>query len=177
MRELETERLRLRVIKSEDTKAIYENWASDPEVVKYLTWKAHEDISVTEEIMKYWLQEYEKENCYRYGIERKEDGVLMGMIDVVGYHHGDPVIGYCSGRKYWGCGYMTEALKAVMRELFSDGYETIVIEAVRENIGSNRVIEKAGFELVATREDDLSQLKSEKVVINSYRARKNKFPS
>lgn len=172
MKRLETERLILRFITFDDVQAIFDNWASDPEVAKYVTWKVHEDISVTKAVMESWLLEYQKENCYRYGIERKEDGELMGMIDVVGYHHGNPVIGYCSGRKYWNCGYMSEALKAVVKELFSDGYKTIVIEAVDKNIGSNRVIQKAGFELVTSRCEAISQIKPEIVTINSYRLNK-----
>lgn len=174
MRELETTRLRLRYITSADTEDIFNNWANDPEVAKYVTWNAHENISVTEEVMKFWLSEYEKENCYRYGIERKADGELMGMIDVVGYHHGNPVIGYCSGRKYWNNGYMSEALEAVINELFLDGYETIVIEAVKENLGSNRVIEKAGFEFVGSRREKLSEVKPNEFVINSYRLKAKK---
>lgn len=102
MRELKTERLLLRYITREDVPAIYEGWANDPEVARYVTWNAHEDISVTENRMDFWLEEYKKPDCCRYGIERLSDGALMGMIDVVGYHHGNPVIGYCSGRKYWG---------------------------------------------------------------------------
>ncbi|MBQ8612645.1 MAG: GNAT family N-acetyltransferase [Ruminiclostridium sp.] len=172
MRELETERLKLRYITAGDTEAIFNNWASDPEVARYVTWYAHESIAVTEHIMKFWLSEYEEDNCYRYGIERKSDGELMGMIDVVGYHHGNPVIGYCSGRKYWNNGYMTEALKAVIAELFSDGYETIVIEAMKDNIASNRVIEKSGFEFVNCYKDMISEMKREEVVFNSYRLRK-----
>ena len=172
MRELKTERLLLRYITREDVPAIYEGWANDPEVARYVTWNAHEDISVTEKIKDFWLEENKKPDCYRYGIERLSDGALMGMIDVVGYHHGNPVIGYCSGRKYWGNGYMTEALKAVTEELFSDGYETIRIGAVKENIGSNRVIQKAGFEFVGSREEQISEIKPEIMTINSYHLKK-----
>ena len=44
MRELETERLRLRALRNEDTQAVFDGWASDPEVTKYLTWNAHKSI-------------------------------------------------------------------------------------------------------------------------------------
>ncbi len=172
MKELETERLNLRFLNDDDVQAIFDGWASDPEVAKYVTWTAHDDISVTKAVLQNWLEEYKNENCYRYGIERKSDGVLMGMIDVVGYHHDNPVIGYCLGRKYWNNGYMTEACSAVIRELFSQGYDTLVIEAARDNIGSNKVIEKCGFELVATREERISQQKTEIMTINSYRLKR-----
>ena len=108
MRELETERLRLRALRPDDVQAIYDGWASDPEVTRYLTWNPHESTEQTQSIMDYWLAEYEKEDCFRYGIERKEDRMLMGMLDVVGFVDGAPVIGYCSGRAYWNQGYMTE---------------------------------------------------------------------
>lgn len=170
MRELETQRLRLRYITEEDTQQIFSCWASDPEVAKYVTWKAHRTIDDTREIMHYWLDEYKKPDRYRYGIELKTGGTLIGMIDVVGFHNGAPVVGYCMGRAYWGNGYMTEALGAVVKELFENSFDTIVIEAVADNIASNKVILKNGFKLVAEREDALSPQKpDEKVKINSYR--------
>ncbi len=172
MRELETARLRLRKVCASDAQAIFENWASDDEVTKYITWPTHQSIEDTKRILSIWLKEYDNEPCYRYGIERKADGVLMGMIDVVGFFGGKPVIGYASGRAFWNNGYMTEALRAVVEELFQDGYETIVIEAIRENIGSNRVIQKAGFEFVGTRTEPLSRFKPQIVTINSYRLHK-----
>lgn len=172
MRELETSRLKLRHLRREDAQRIFDCWASDPEVTKYLTWNPHKDVSATEQIMDLWLKDYENADCYRYGIELKEENALIGMIDVVEYRQGNPVIGYCSGRKYWNHGYMTEAFRAVIDELFSQGYETIVIEAVNENTGSNRVIQKAGFQLAGSRDEALSRLKPEIVTVNSYRLSK-----
>ena len=168
MKELETERLLLRRIRREDAQRIYDCWASAPEVTRYLTWQPHASVAVTEAIVARWLADYGKPDTYRYGIELRETGELIGMIDVVGYHHGNPVIGYCSGRAYWGNGYMTEALKALCAALFEAGYSMIRIEAVRENIGSNRVIQKAGFRLANSREQPMSEGKPELVTINSY---------
>lgn len=169
MREIKTKRLLLRKLRKDDAESIFRNWASDSEVAKYVTWNAHKDINETKAILDIWLAEYNNDNCYRYGIENKADGELIGMIDVVGYHHGNPVIGYCSCRRYWGNGYMTEALGAVMKELAEDGYRTFVIEAAKDNVASNRVIEKNGFKLVGKREDRLSEMKPQVVTINSYR--------
>lgn len=168
MKELETERLLLRHIRREDAQRIFTYWASDPEVTKYLTWQPHASVAVTEAIVERWLADYDKPDTYRYGIELRETGELIGMIDVVGYHHGNPVIGYCLGRPTWGRGYMTEALKALCAALFEAGYSMIRIEAVWENIGSNRVIQKAGFRLANSREQPMSESKPEIVTINSY---------
>lgn len=169
MRELETKRLFLRKLRAEDAESIFNNWASDSEVTKYVTWNVHRNLDETKAILDMWLAEYDNDNCYRYGIENKADGELIGMIDVVGYHHGNPVIGYCSCRRYWGNGYMTEALGAVIDELTDNGFNQIVIEAAEDNVASNRVIVKNGFQLVGKREDRLSEMKPQVVTINSYR--------
>ncbi|MBQ9383587.1 MAG: GNAT family N-acetyltransferase [Ruminiclostridium sp.] len=172
MRETETARLKLRRVGEDDIGAIFEGWANDPEVTKYLTWHPHKSIEDTRMVMDYWLSEYNKESCFRWGIELKENGTLIGMIDVVGYEGGVPVIGYCSARKYWNRGYMTEALRAVANELFENGFSEIKAEAVEENGASNRVIQKAGFEYVESRNSPLSLVKPEMVTLNSYRLKK-----
>ncbi len=169
MKELETERLRLRHVRRDDTQRIFDFWASDPEVTKYLTWPPHASVEVTELVMEHWLAEYEKPDTYRYGIELKDSGELIGMIDVVGYRGGDPVIGYCSGRPAWGHGYMTEALKAVCAMLFDEGFRTILIQAVEDNIGSNRVIQKAGFTFTDSVRQPQSAIKPQIVTLNEYR--------
>ena len=45
----------------------------------------------------------------------------------------------------------------------------VQIEAADDNVASNRVIEKNGFQLVGKREDRLSEMKPQVVTINSYR--------
>ena len=47
---------------------------------------------------------------------------------------------------YWRKGYMTEALKAVMKHLFSLGYENIIMGYDEGNIKSKNLIEKLGLE-------------------------------
>ena len=64
---------------------------------------------------------------------------------------------------------MTEALGAFIKELAENGYRTFVIESVEENVASNKVILKNGFQLVGKREDRLSEMKPQVVTINSYR--------
>ena len=47
MRELETERLRLRKLCETDAESMYNNWTSNPNVAKYVTWQTHENIETT----------------------------------------------------------------------------------------------------------------------------------
>ena len=170
MRELETERLKLRYLKSDDAQTMFDNWTSDPEVPRYMTWLVHEKVETTKYVLDMWLEQYGHPACYRWGIELKATGELIGMIDVVEYEEESiPVLGYCSGRKWWNNGYMTEALKAVVAELFNDGYKELSIQAVRENIGSNRVIQKTGFEFIGTEYGPHSSVKPDPVTLNRYR--------
>ncbi len=149
---LETNRLLLRPIEENDTQTIFDNWASKEEVTRFLTWDAHSDVEVTKMIMKKWLEEYEDPKVVRCGIVLKETNELVGMIDVVDVDDEKPEIGYCSSPKVWGHGYMTEACRAFMQHLFDIGYQEITICANKDNIGSNRVIQKCGFSL--THEED-----------------------
>lgn len=169
MREIETERLFLRRLREDDARRMFECWTSDPEVPKYMTWKAHESIDATKQILDSWLKAYNEPDCFRWGIELKSEKQLIGMIDVVEYVEGEPVVGYCSGRAYWGNGYMTEAFKAVIREIFDSGYDSIFIEAVDNNIGSNHVILKSGFTLIGSEVRKLSDANPIVVRINAYR--------
>lgn len=59
---LETDRLILRRLVIEDAESMYYNWASDPEVTKFLTWPTHKNIDVTKALLNEWIPFYEKED-------------------------------------------------------------------------------------------------------------------
>ena len=166
---LETERLILRKLNENDADAIFNNWASDPEVTKYLTWPAHENIEVTKRVVDRWLKEEKDPKTIRFIITLKDNDEPIGSIDVVGYIDGNPEIGYCLSRKYWNQGIMTEACKAFVKHLFNKGFNKVLIKAVVENIASNRVIEKCGFKF--THQEYLehqSSFKPNPVTLNCY---------
>ena len=50
---IETQRLILRRFKIEDAEDMYDNWASDPEVTRYLTWPVHSSLEVTRTLGQY----------------------------------------------------------------------------------------------------------------------------
>ena len=80
---LETDRLILRKFTPEDAEDMYENWASDPEVTKYLTWPVHTSVDVTKKLLEIWVQRYRDDNSYNWAIEYKETGRVIGNISVV----------------------------------------------------------------------------------------------
>ncbi len=48
---LETKRLILRRFTVRDADAMYTNWASDPEVTRYLTWPAHAGVETSRAVL------------------------------------------------------------------------------------------------------------------------------
>jgi len=48
---LETERLVLRPMSVSDAEQMYKNWASNPEVAKYMSWSPHADIEVKKSVL------------------------------------------------------------------------------------------------------------------------------
>ena len=83
---LETDRLILRILRIEDAQPMFDNWASDPEVTKFLTWPAHENLQVTQAVLGSWLDEYGRNDFYQWAIELKQIGKPVGTISVVSYH-------------------------------------------------------------------------------------------
>lgn len=167
---LETQRLILRPFKIEDAEAMFFGWASDPEVTKFLTWNTHKNIEETKSIINQWVKEYEKPERLNFAIVLKNQNKVIGGIDVVGYLNGingTPVIGYNLARKYWNKGYMTEACQGLIDYLFSKGYSEVRIDAMSENIGSIRVIQKCGGIFLET-EKEYFPLRNDMFSVNRY---------
>ena len=152
-RKIETERLILRRFTVDDAPAMYENWAKDPEVTKFLTWQPHENVDATRALLEDWIKHYEEGDTFNWAIELKENGKVIGNISVVGLKEAAEAadIGYCMSRTYWGRGIMPEALKAVMDYLFDKaGLNRVAACHDSNNPKSGRVMEKAGMKLEGT---------------------------
>ena len=168
---METQRLILRPFTMADAEPMFYGWANDPEVTKYLTWNTHESVETSKMIMGQWVEQYEKPERLIFAMELKENGQLIGVIDVVGYPDGVPEIGYAMSRTHWGKGLMTEACSALLKLLFTIGHKEARIDAQVENIGSNRVIQKCGGVLLST-EACHRPMKNDTVMINRYVVRR-----
>ena len=145
---IETPRLILRRFKAEDAEQMYNNWASDSIVTKYLSWGAHKNISETKEIIDSWVGEYENKNFYHWCITIKPTGETIGDISTVKMFEDTECceIGYVLSRKFWNKGIMTEALHAVLEYLFERvGFHRIQLKHDVENIASGKVMIKNGL--------------------------------
>ena len=145
---LETRRLILRPFTTDDAEDMFANWASDPEVTKYLTWPAHPSAAVTRMLLGDWVSHYADGAFFQWAIVWKETGSVIGSIGVVSLQEEAETaeIGYCLGRAFWGRGIMPEALRAVIDYLFDTvGLRRITAGHDVNNPNSGRVMEKAGM--------------------------------
>lgn len=149
-KELETERLILRKLTKEDAEQAYLNWCSSDEVSKYVMWEKHSNMDVTKKLYEFWEKEYDNLDTYRWIVQIKDTNELIGTIDVASkkfMKYGACEIGYCYGEKYWGMGYATEALKAVIKFLFEECDTNVIFaEHMSNNIASGKVMQKVGMQ-------------------------------
>ena len=145
---IETPRLILRRAVREDAQPMFRNWASDPEVTKYLTWPAHGSVAISQMVIDSWLEEYEKDSYYQWMIVLKELGEPIGSISVVRQNEQieEAEIGYCIGTRWWHQGIVSEALTAVIRYLFEEvGMNRVAARHDPNNPNSGRVMRKCGM--------------------------------
>lgn len=119
---LQTRRLTLRRFTLDDAEPMFCNWASDPEVTKFLTWRPHADVKASRDIVNSWLPLYENANHYSWAIVLKELSEPIGSIAVMQQNEETSMvhIGYALGRKWWRQGIMSEALAELVRFFFED---------------------------------------------------------
>ena len=150
---LETHRLILRKACREDAEAMFRNWASDPEVTKYLTWPTYKNVETAHQILELWSKEYEKTDYYQWMIVLREVGEPIGSISVVRLNDRveEAEIGYCIGSRWWHKGIMTEALTAVITYLFQEvGMNRIAARHDPNNPHSGGVMRKCGMKYEGT---------------------------
>lgn len=146
---IETDRLLLREIQETDVNDIFGCWMQDENVSRYMCWKASYDIAETQSFVRFELEQIENEKWNRWIIVLRETGQIVGTCLVFfneddAENHWD--ISYNLGKKYWGKGYITEAMKAVMQ--FAEielGMEECITTYAKVNTASANVLHKLGF--------------------------------
>jgi RimJ/RimL family protein N-acetyltransferase len=142
---IESVRLRLRKPVMEDASLIFERFAKDSDVTRYLTWRPHENIGSTKNFLKRCLSVWEDGSAFPYVVVLKEDDQLIGIFEIrIEGHRAD--IGFALAKRNWGNGYMTEAAQAIVDWAFKqDGIFRVWAFCDRENRSSARVLEKVGM--------------------------------
>lgn len=166
---IQTERLTLRRFTVDDAQDMFDNWASDERVTRYLTWLPHESPQVTRQILESWCVRYDDTAFYNWAMEY--DGRAIGNISVVRFDQRFEYcdLGYCMGYAYWNKGLMTEASRAVIDFLFSKvGVNRVGISHALGNDASGRVAQKCGLTFEGTKREYYKTTLGEFLDISDY---------
>jgi RimJ/RimL family protein N-acetyltransferase len=149
----ETERLVLRRFTEADAELLFD-LDSDPEVMRWLNGGAATPLEVIErEVLPAFMAWYERPGQFGFwAAVGKDSGELLGwfaMHPVEGRPGDEAEVGYRLRRAAWGKGLATEGVRALLRKGFEDlGLRRVFGTTYEENVGSRKVMEKAGMRLV-----------------------------
>ena len=145
---IETERLILRPYKKSDAQQMYNNWATDERVTKFLRWSPHQNVELTQSLCEIWENDSQNLNNYLWVIHHKHDNTIIGSIGLVDINekkqHGE--IGYCIGYNWWGQGLVKEALSQILPYFKQIGFVRISALCNHENFNSKKLLIKTGFQ-------------------------------
>ena len=149
--ELASRWLTIRRYEQEDAKLIYEGLGRDEEMFRYTGWNPYATVEMAEETVREFIDSYNDPHFYGWALEL--EGILVGTIGAYDY---DPEsnsieVGISIIRTFWGHGYATEALTAVLKYLTeNEKIAHVTAGCASDNLGSRKAMEKAGMKLVRT---------------------------
>lgn len=143
---IETERLILRRPARGDVSELL-RLASDPSFASTVP-----EIPGTEDEVRDYVEAQcavhapELDEVFNLFIERKHDGMLMGLVGFVLRKHSQAEVGYALHSDHRGCGYATEAAGALIAYAFADlGLHRVYADTRADNRASRRVMERLGM--------------------------------
>lgn len=156
----ETDRLILRELIAEDEAGMFE-LDSDPEVHQYVGKNPVESIEQIQDVIEFIQQQYKDNGVGRWAVIKKDTNEFIGWAGLklfkneINHHSNFYELGYRFQKKHWGKGYATEAALASVKY----GKEELKLKEIFamtdvENINSKKVLEKTGFKLIETFDDN-----------------------
>jgi ribosomal-protein-alanine N-acetyltransferase len=142
---LETPRLLLVVPTASDADEIFERYAGDPDVTRYVGWPRHRSVADTQAFLEFSAAEWSRSPAGPYLIRSREDGRLLGGTGLSCEAERIAMTGYVLARDAWGYGYATEALHAMTKLSRALDVRRLYAVCHPEHRASSRVLEKCGF--------------------------------
>ncbi|MCL1950648.1 MAG: GNAT family N-acetyltransferase [Turicibacter sp.] len=147
---LNTKRLCLRPFQQSDAQMMFDNWACDDEVTRYLLWFSHREVAETEEVISDWVSQYAALDYYHWVIIHETTGEAIGSINLFDIRRPllspwriSAEVGYCLGKAWWGKGFASEAVEEVLSYAFEClGVDLVVARHDHRNPASGGVMKK-----------------------------------
>jgi [ribosomal protein S5]-alanine N-acetyltransferase len=145
-----TSRLILRQPVARDAVSIFERYASDPEVTRFLGWPRHTKVSDTESFLMFSASEWARWPAGPLLIESRASGMLLGSTGLAFESSDRASTGYVLARDAWGFGFASEALAAVLKLPQVSMLTRLYALCHPSNTASIRVLERGGFRAEGT---------------------------
>lgn len=155
---IQTARLVLRKPTLADAEAVYERYAGDADVARYLGWPRHRSIEETRLFLAHSDAEWSRWPAGPYLIENQSREILLGSTGLAFETLSVASTGYVLARGAWGNGYATEALTAVVAVALELGVSQLYALCHSGHARSIRVLEKCGFHLEERRHGEFPNL-------------------
>ena len=144
---IETARLILRQPQMGDATAIFDRYAGDSEVSRFLGWPRHRTVRETESFLQFSAQQWKQWPAGPYLILSRMDHQLLGSTGLGFQTPHEAMTGYVLAKDAWGQGYATEALTAMIDVAPRIAVSRLSALCHPEHRPSRRVLEKCGFAL------------------------------
>lgn len=142
-----TPRLTLRRPVAGDAASIFERYASDPRVTRFMAWPTHRSIDDSRAFLEFAATQWEAGPAGSCLIIRTADHVLLGSTGLECETPTRAETGYVLAHDAWGHGYATEALRAMVELAGSLGVHELTAGVHPDHAASIRVLTKGGFQL------------------------------
>jgi RimJ/RimL family protein N-acetyltransferase len=135
-----------------DAEAIFTRYGSDPEVVRYVGWPRHADVTDTREFLEFSRSEWQLWPVGPLLIEELDTGRLVGATGLAFDSIRVASTGCVLARDTWGKGFASEALAAIVQLARQNGMQRLYARCHVANLRSRRMLERCFFALEATKE-------------------------
>lgn len=142
---IKTERLTLRVPQLGDGARIFDSYASDREVVRYMSWPRHESVEVSEQVVDFWIREWSKGRGGALLITHRGTDEVIGSTGLNFETPFRATTGYILNRASWGKGYASEVLRTVVELAKQNGAHRLYAYCHHQHERSANVMLKCGF--------------------------------
>jgi ribosomal-protein-alanine N-acetyltransferase len=140
-------RVNLRWLSHEDAPALFKIFG-DPEVMRFWSSPPLKDLAGAAKLVDEIHELFKARRLYQWGVYRRDGDTVFGTCTLFNV---DPVhrraeVGFAIARDAWGQGFVTEALRLLIRFSFETlAMHRLEADADPENVRSLRLLERQGF--------------------------------
>jgi len=145
---IEASRVRLRHLEESDTDSLFEIF-SDEKALRFWSTPPFKERAEAAELLTEIHDSFREKSLFQWGIARKSDDKIIGTSTLFRLDDQSrrAEIGYILNRRFWGRGYVNEALRALLGFAFEKmNLHRVEADIDPRNTASRKVVERLGFQ-------------------------------